>query len=353
MKETFKPNTMQSNYSPENKKNRDELLISVVAPMYNEEAVIPSFIEKTLGILKENFKKYELILVDDGSADQTVQNSLALLHQHENLKIIAFSRNYGHEIASTAGLEHAQGDYIILMDSDLQHPPELIPDLVNKALEGFDVVQAARANRDEQSWLKRQTANLFYKIANKMTGFELKGEVGNFRLLSRRVANSITQLRESNRHLLMLFAYVGFPSTSIPYVCQERFAGASKYSYRKLINLALDSIISFSHRPLRYMSILSVIISMLLTFYAGFIVLQKIFAHQQLADGMASVIFIMSGLFAILFLFLAIISEYISRILIESKNRPLYYIKQMYQSTHYGMTSDTLKQKQTQNSDQY
>lgn len=308
------------------------LMISVIAPMYNEQEGITTFINQTLTILKKNYKNYELILVDDGSTDQTLMKSIEMLNTHEGLKIIAFSRNYGHEIASTAGLEHAQGNYVVLMDSDLQHPPETIPELVNKALEGYDVVHGARVNRNEQSWLKRQTAKLFYRLANKMTGFELDSDVGNFRVLSRRVVDSIVQMRESNRHLLMLFAYVGFSSTSIPYICQERFAGRTKYTYRKLLNLAIDSIISFSHRPLRFMSVLSVCISLLLTCYAGFILLQKLFLEQRLAEGMASVIFITSGLFAILFLFLAVISEYISRILVESKNRPLYYVKQIYLS---------------------
>lgn len=309
-----------------------DIFISVVAPMFNEEAVIGEFIQRCSDVLAREFKRYELILVDDGSRDNTVSVAREFAQKLPNIRIISFSRNYGHEIASTAGLEHAKGDYAILMDSDCQHPPELIPQLYDKAQEGFDVVYAARTNRDGQSWFKKTLSQWFYRFARQMTGFEIDEQFGNYRLLSRRVIDSIVQMRESNRHLLMMFAYVGFKTTSIPFTCEERAGGASKYSYRKLINLALDSIISFSHRPLRYMSILSVFISFLMTLYASFIVLQKLFMHQHLAEGVASVILITSGLFAILFLFLAIISEYISRILVETKNRPLYYITTEYTS---------------------
>ncbi len=301
--------------------------ISVIAPIYNEEPVIGAYLEQTLAVLDEHFSDYELILIDDGSTDHTIERCLPFIKSHSNLRLISFSRNYGHEIASTAGLDHAKGDFVVLMDADLQHPPELIPQMVDKALEGFDVVCASRINREQESWFKKTTAHLFYRFSRKMTGFDVESDTGNFRLLSRRVVDSLTQMKESNRHLLMMFAYVGFKKASIPYHCPPRIAGHSKYNLRKLINLALDSIIGFSSRPLRTMSLFSVMISIIMMMYAGFILIQKLFTHQQLADGMASIIFLIAGLFSVLFLFLAIISEYISRILIETKNRPLYYIK--------------------------
>ncbi|OGV27924.1 MAG: hypothetical protein A3E88_06790 [Legionellales bacterium RIFCSPHIGHO2_12_FULL_35_11] len=304
-----------------------DLKISIVAPMYNEEAVIASFIDKTINVMQSIFKDYELILIDDGSIDNTLNICSKYLENNKSIRLISFSRNYGHEIASTAGLEHAVGDYVILMDSDLQHPPEIIPEMLEKALEGFDVVCAKRLNRDDESWFKRTMAKVFYKISCKMTGFDLNADIGNFRLLSRRVVASINKMKESNRHLIMMFAYVGFKTANIAYHCPERFAGASKYNLRKLISLSLDSIIGFSSRPLRLMSVFSVMISIVMMVYAGFILIQKLFTHQQLADGIASVIFLISGLFSVLFLFLAVISEYISRILIETKNRPLYNVK--------------------------
>lgn len=306
-----------------------KLFLSVVAPAYNEADGIIAFLEQTQQVLDSMYKPYEIVIVDDGSSDATVDQIKAYMETHaHHIRLIVFSRNYGHEIAITAGLEHARGDYVLQMDADLQHPPEYIPVLLNKIQEGYDVVYAARENRDEETWLKRTCAKFFYSFARRMTGFSIPDNATNFRVMTQQVVRSLRKLKESNRHILMLFAYIGFKTASIPFKTQERLTGESKYSYRKLIDLAIDSIISFSHRPLRYMSVLSVFVSIIMAGYAGFIFLQRIFYHPTLADGMASIIFITSGLFAILFLFLAVISEYISRILVESKNRPLYYISE-------------------------
>lgn len=304
--------------------------ISIVAPMYNEEAVIEAYLQTTIKVMSSFFHDFEIILVDDGSSDNTVSLCYPYIQENKFIRLISFSRNYGHEIASTAGLEYAKGNYVVLMDTDLQHPPDMIPDMVEKALQGFDVVCAKRANRNDESWLKRTMAKAFYKISCKMTGFEVNADIGNFRLLSRKVVDALNKMQESNRHLIMMFAYVGYKTAYISYYCSKRVAGSSKYNIRKLISLSLDSIIGFSSRPLRLMSIFSVMISIIMMCYAGFILIQKLFAHQQLADGLASVIFLISGLFSVLFLFLAVISEYISRILIETKKRPLYNIKHDY-----------------------
>lgn len=316
-------------------------MLSVIAPMYNEESVIVDFIKQTTAVLDTHFERYELLLVDDGSDDNTIPVCIPFIQSNPAIRLISLSRNYGHEIASTAGLEHATGHYVVLMDSDLQHPPELIPDLVKKAEEGFDVVCGARQNRPNESWFKKIATKIFYKTAQKMTGLDLNSETGNFRLLKRQVVESLKQMKENNRHLLMMFAYLGFKTTVIPFYCPPRSAGVTKYNLSKLINLSLDSIIGFSSHPLRIMSLGSVCISVIMMLYAGFIVFEKLFTHQQLADGMASIIFLISGLFSLLFLFLAVISEYISRILIEVKNRPLYYVDQ--EINHNTLPRDALK----------
>ncbi|WP_065240243.1 glycosyltransferase family 2 protein [Legionella nautarum] len=302
--------------------------ISVIAPMYNEEMVIETYLQETIEVLEAHYKNYELILIDDGSTDHTLMRCTPYIKTNKNIRLISFSRNYGHEIASTAGFDHATGDFVILMDTDLQHPPQLIPDLVKKAKEGYDVVCASRTNRDHETRFKRVSARVFYRFTRKMTGFDMQGDTGNFRLLNRKVVESLKKMKESNRHLVMMFAYVGFKTAILPYHCPPRAGGKSKYNLKQLVHLSLDSIISFSARPLRTMSFLSIFISAIMMLYAGFILIEKLFTHQQLADGIASIIFLTSGLFSVLFLFLAIISEYISRILVETKNRPLYYIKQ-------------------------
>lgn len=304
------------------------ILLSVIVPLYNEEAVIGRFLERALPVLTENFSWFELILVDDGSVDASVEQCIPYIRQYPQIRLLKFSRNYGHEIASTAGFDHAQGNYVVLMDADCQHPPELIPEMLKKACEGYDVVVAQQNQRPIESKLRRFFSKLFYRVSRKMTGFEIPQGQGNFRLLSRVVVESFKKLRENNRHLVMLFAYMGFKTATIGYDCPPRAGGVSKYNFRKLMNLALDSIIGFSGRPLRTMAIFSILISFVMMLYAGFILLEKLFSSQHMVDGLASVIFLISGLFSILFLFLAIISEYISRILIETKNRPLYYIQQ-------------------------
>lgn len=306
------------------------IALSVIAPMYNEATIIPDFIKRLEHVLNSNYPHYEILLIDDGSTDNTFQVAKELALQNPRIRLISFSRNYGHEIALTAGIENASGDWVVQMDSDLQHPPELIPSLVEKALEGFDIVYAARTHRKHESWIKKTLANWFYKIARTMTGFELPDDSGNFRVIHRKVVNSVKKLKESNRQLFMIYAYMGYRTASIPFDVEKRHSGKSKYNYIKLLNLAIDAIISFSHRPLRYMSIASLAISFILFFYAGFIVLQHILFAQHFAAGITSLIFVISGLFSILFLFLAVISEYIGRILVESKNRPLYYVREEF-----------------------
>lgn len=304
--------------------------ISVIVPLYNEEDVIEQFLKRSLEVLEKHFEWFEIILVDDGSTDLSIKKCLPYIHRHSQIRLLKFSRNYGHEIASTAGFDHAQGNYVVLMDADLQHPPELIPEMMKKAQEGFDVVCAQQKERPAESKLRRLFSKLYYKVSKRMTGLEIPEGHGNFRLLSRTAVESLKQMRENNRHLVMLFAYMGFDTASVYYDCPPRAAGQSKYNFKKLINLALDSIIGFSGRPLRTMAKFSILISFIMMIYAGFILVEKLLSPEHLIDGLASVIFLIAGLFSILFLFLAFISEYISRILIETKNRPLYYIQQEF-----------------------
>ncbi|HBB53185.1 MAG TPA: glycosyltransferase [Legionellales bacterium] len=304
--------------------------ISVIVPLYNEQEVIEQFLKRSLAVLEKHFEWFEIILVDDGSTDLGVQKCLPYIHRYSQIRLLKFSRNYGHEIASTAGFDHAKGNFVVLMDADLQHPPELIPEMMKKAQEGFDVVCAQQKERPAESKLRRLFSKLYYKVSKRMTGLEIPEGQGNFRLLSRTAVESLKLMRENNRHLVMLFAYMGFDTASVYYDCPPRAAGQSKYNFKKLINLALDSIIGFSGRPLRTMAKFSIFISFVMMIYAGFILIEKLLSPEHLIDGLASVIFLIAGLFSILFLFLAFISEYISRILIETKNRPLYYIQQEF-----------------------
>lgn len=305
-----------------------DILVSVIAPVYNEEECIKKYISETLKVLTENYLNYELILVDDGSNDNSRQCIKEMQNNSENIRLLALSRNYGREIAISAGLENSIGDYVVIMDSDLQDPSSLIPKLVDKAISGFDVVYAARSKRDGESYLKKLSSKYFYRIAARMTGFNIQDDAGDFRVFSRKVVNSINQLKEQNRYMKMLYAYVGFSSIGIPFERKERYAGKTKYSYSKLINASLDAIISFSNKPLRIVSIFCISLSLILLISIIFVIFYKLDYSDNLVQGWASTIVLVNLLFSILFIFLAVISEYLARVLVESKNRPLYYIKE-------------------------
>jgi dolichol-phosphate mannosyltransferase len=311
----------------------NDILISVVAPVYNEEKCIREYINQTIGILQDNYLNYELVLVDDGSTDNSIVIIKEILGKVKNIRLISLSRNYGREVAISAGLDMSIGDYVILMDSDLQDSPDLIPKLVDRAVSGYDVVYAARISRAGESFFKKISSKYFYKIASSLTGFTIPDDAGDFRVFNRKVVNSISQLKESNRYMKMLYAYVGFKVSKIPFERSERYAGTTKYSYAKLFNASLDAIISFSNRPLRILSIFSMILSFLLFALILVIFIYKMMDTNAIVEGWSSTMVFISLMFSVLFMFLSIISEYISRILIETKNRPLYYIREEHNSS--------------------
>lgn len=316
---------------PSNKKAvalNKNIVLSVVAPVYNEEEGIETFVSETLKVLKEMNVNYEIVLVNDGSKDNTLEIMKALASKNQNLRIIELSRNYGREIAMTAGLEASIGDYVVLMDSDMQDPPEVIPQLLSKLLEEqLDVVYAARASREGESFLKKFTSRLFYRLAGSMTGLTIPDNAGDFRVFSRRVVNSVISLKEHNRYLKMLYAYVGYRVGSVSFERKERLAGVSSYNWGSLIGAATDAIFAFSNKPLRIMSFASVAISVALFFYAVSIFINKVLG-ASVVEGWTSLMLMMSLMFSILFIFLAVLSEYIARILTEAKNRPLYYVRE-------------------------
>ncbi len=305
---------------------KKDILVSVVAPMYNEELVIEKYINEAINILKNNYLHYELIIVDDGSGDHSSKIVKNLQKSIKNIRLISLSRNYGREIAITAGLDVSIGDYVVVMDTDLQDPPSLIPALINKALLGNDIVYASRQARDGESFVKKLTSKYFYKITSYMTGLKIPEDAGDFRVFNRKVINSILQLKEQKRYMKMLYAYVGFKVDSIPFKRDKRFAGTTKYNYVKLINASLDAIVGFSTTPLRIVSIFSFLISFFLFIISSYVLLSKLFLNSNAIEGWSSTIVLMSLMFCILFIFLAVISEYLGRVLIETKNRPLYYI---------------------------
>ena len=308
-----------------------DILLSVVAPCYNEEAVIGEFIARTVAVLGEHFPNNELLLVDDGSKDATIAKIAEFQKQNPNIRLIRFSRNFGKEAAVTAGLEHSAGDIVVMIDSDLQDPPALIPQLLAKLDEGYDVVSAEHTQRKKESWLKKSTSRLFYKVATHMTGLEIPESVGDFRAMRRKVVNAIISVKDNVRYMKMIYAYVGFRNATVLYEREPRFAGVSKYNYPRLINAAFDAIISFSDKPLRYISIASLSIAGFAFMLIIYVIIHKFLSGNSysIANGWTSLVMLISSLFCVLFTFLAVISEYISRILRESKHRPLYFAEEI------------------------
>ena len=303
------------------------MFISVITSMYNEEESIREYIEQTMEVLSAHYQSFELIIVDDGSQDGSVDIAKEVCKHYSNIRLILLSRNFGHDNALTAGMQIAKGDLVLLMDSDLQNPPHLIPQLIEKLKEGYDVVYAARKERHGESFLKKSTSRFFYWIAKKLTGLNILSDAADFRVMNRNVVTAINRMAETNRKLTMIYAYVGFKIGSVPYEVPPRFAGKSKYNYRKLLHASLDSILGFSGRPLRFMSIISICASILSAGYAGFIFLERLL-FNNLVDGVASILCVSGIMFSLLFLFLALLSEYISRIMLETKKRPLYFIRE-------------------------
>lgn len=307
------------------------ILLSVVAPCYNEEEVIGEFITRTVAVLEQHFPNYELLLVDDGSKDATVEKIAEYQRNNTNIRLIRFSRNFGKEAAVTAGLEHSLGEIVVMLDSDLQDPPSLIPHLLEKLDTGYDIVSAQHTMRKKETWLKKGTSKLFYRLAARMTGLTIPDTVGDFRAMRRKVVDAVTSVKDNVRYMKMIYAYVGFRNATVLYEREPRFAGVTKYNYPRLIDAALDAIISFSDKPLRYISMMCIGISasaFLLTIY---VILHKLLAGDSafIANGWTSLVALINTLFCLLFAFLAIISEYISRILRESKHRPLYFAEEI------------------------
>ena len=300
--------------------------ISVIIPMYNEELVI----EECYKRLKENITKlkkydYELIFINDGSKDKTLEKIKELAKQDTNLKIVSFSRNFGHQAAVTAGLKEVTGDAIVIIDADLQDPPESIPDMVKLWEAGNEVIYGKRKSRDGESAFKLLTAKMFYKTLNALSDVEIPKDTGDFRLVDRKVVDTINTLPEHNKFLRGLFSWVGYKQKAFEYERKERFAGETKYPLKKMLKLASDGIISFSTKPLKLIGILGgvcIAISLILLIYIIVNAIGK-FNYLSVAWPIITAITFFSG---VQLMTTWIISEYIGRIYDESKKRPQYIV---------------------------
>lgn len=301
--------------------------ISVVIPMYYEEAVVEECYERMVTVLKEipNYE-YELIIVNDGSKDKTLEILEKIAKEDKNVKVLSFARNFGHQCAVTAGLQYVTGDAIIIIDADLQDPPELIPEMLKLWEKGNQVIYGKRKSREGESKFKLLTAKMFYNTLNALSDVEIPKDTGDFRLVDREVVEVINSLPEHNKFLRGLFSWVGFEQRAFEYERKERFAGKTKYPLKKMLRLASDGIISFSNKPLKIvggLGILSIVLSCVVLIYA---ILSYIFKWNNLTSGWTSLMVIITFLGGSILLSLWMVGEYIARIYDECKGRPQYII---------------------------
>ena len=302
---------------------------SVIVPIWNEELVIPELYRRVVSIMDATNASWELICVDDGSRDKSLAMLLDLHAQDPRVKVLHFSRNFSHQIAITAGADFAEGDAVIVMDADLQDPPEVVARMIEKWRAGYEVVYAVRTSREGESFFKLFTASLFYRLLQRITDINIPLDAGDFRLMDRRVVLTMRQLREQHRFMRGLSSWVGFRQIGIEYERAERFAGETKYPLRKMLRLATSAITSFSHVPLQLatyvgfglatISLIAILVTVILRLSGS-----NFFLGQ--ATTLVSVLF----LGGVQLIFLGIIGEYLGRIYDEVKHRPLYIVSRAY-----------------------
>jgi len=305
-------------------------LISVVAPVFNEHSTLPELHRRLTDVLGP-LGPYEIVLVDDGSSDGSWDTLLDLAARDSHLRLLRLSRNFGHQAALSAGLDAARGEAIVLMDADLQDPPELIPQLVGKWREGFDVVYAIRGEREGEPRLRLASISLFYRLLYRITATEIPQNVGDFRLLSRRAADAITAMPERARFLRGMTSWIGFRQTGVQYTREARYAGESKYPPRKLLGLALDGITAFSTAPIKLVTALGFA---LVVFCVGVLAwtLSVRFFTSHHPHGWTSVIAVVLLLGGVQLLSLGVIGQYVARIFDETKQRPLYLVDEVVEN---------------------
>ncbi len=306
--------------------NHPNRLISIVIPVFNEQDVLPLLVGRLEKVAHGLGSRYEILFIDDGSTDLTPQILKQEKEKNPHIRVITFSRNFGHQIAITAGFDLAKGDAVIIMDADLQDPPEVIPELILKWQSGYDIVDAKRERRMGESFFKKWTAAFYYRLLKKISNAEVALDVGDFRLLSRRAVDALNRLRESRRFLRGMISWLGFPRASVAYVRENRRAGNSKYPLGKMLRFSLDGIIGFSIAPLRFATWIGFGIACLSFLYLPYAAYVR-FVLNDAVRGWTTLIIAVFFLGGIQLICLGIIGEYIGVLLEESKKRPLYLIR--------------------------
>ena len=301
-------------------------LVSVVVPIYNERECFSALLQRLMALGgRLEGRELELLFINDGSNDGTTFLLEEAARQYQCVKVIHFSRNFGHQAAVTAGFDHANGDFVCVIDADLQDPPELIPEMLTLASQGYDVVYGKRRNRSGESWFKKMTASLFYRFLTAVCRVDIPTDTGDFRLVSRRVVQSLRKLRETHRFVRGLVPWVGFSSTALFYDRQDRHAGYTKYPFLKMVHFATDAILSFSNFPLRVSTFVGLGMTALSLLGIVAVLYLRLFTTLTV-PGISAVLCLMLLISGMQFIILGMIGEYIGRIYEQTKGRPLYLV---------------------------
>ncbi len=306
----------------------DKVTVSVVVPVYNEEGVVMESYKRLKKVMDSIGEKYEIIFVNDGSRDKTADILNEICEKDKTIKLIDFSRNFGHQLAITAGMDYTEGKAIVVIDADLQDPPEVIADMVAKWKEGYDVVYGKRIKRKGDTFFKKVSAKMFYRFLRVMTEVDIPVDTGDFRLIDRKVCDALKQVNERNRYIRGIISWLGFKQTGVEFVREKRFAGETKYPLKKMIKFASDAVTSFSYKPLKIATYIGGFISFLSFAYLIFVIWQTLFTKTT-QPGWASTIAVNLFFNGIVLIILGVIGEYVGRIYDEVKGRPLYVVREV------------------------
>lgn len=303
---------------------------SIVAPVYNEEGNLKPLYDRISAVMDSTGEPWELVLINDGSRDGSLALMEAYAARDSRVKIVNFARNFGHQTAVTAGIDYASGDAVILIDADLQDPPELILEMIERWKAGYEVVYAVRDQRKGESWFKLMSAKLFYRVIYRITDVEIPVDTGDFRLMDRKVVDVLKQMREHNRFIRGMTSWVGFKQTPVSYVREERHWGVTKYPLRKMIGFALDAITGFSYFPLQVMVYVAAVLGLLALLAIPIVAILRLAVGPDFFGGQATTIILLLLLSSFQLFFLFILGQYVARIYDEARGRPLYVVA----STH-------------------
>ena len=303
----------------------EKILCSVVIPIFNEELVVQETYKRLKTVMDALNEPYELLFVNDGSRDNTTNLLKKICDSDSRVKLVDFSRNFGHQMASTAGMDYSSGETIVLIDADLQDPPEIIPQMLNKWREGYDVVYGVRIKRNGETLLKKLTSKLYYRLLNSMTEVDIPLDTGDFRLIDRKVCNALKAAKEKSRYIRGLISWMGYKQTGIEYAREKRFAGETKYPFKKMLKFAFDGITSFSYKPLKLASYVGCFVSIMSFLYLLVVIYQRLFTDSTIT-GWASTLAVSLFFNGIILVILGIVGEYIGRIYDEVRGRPLYIV---------------------------